>query len=251
MIAHYLRKISGKKRHRILNLRLARYLTFVAGAINAGGFLAVKQYTSHMSGIVASIGDNLAIGQIQLVLASFVALLSFASGAAFTAIVVNWGRRARIQSQYALPLIAEAVLLIFFGIIAANTSKTTEEFVTVTIVLLCFLMGLQNALITKLSNTEIRTTHVTGMVTDLGIELGKLFYWNAKETSLQEGFVNASKAKMQTLSSLIFLFLIGGVIGAIGFKVVGFLFTLPLALLLFTLAIVPVWDDLRSRHLAI
>ena len=36
--------------------------------------------------------------------------------------------------------------------------------------------GLQNALITKLSRAEIRTTHITGIVTDIGIELGKLLY---------------------------------------------------------------------------
>jgi len=39
-------------------------------------------------------------------------------------------------------------------------------------VLLCFIMGLQNAVITKISHAEIRTTHVTGLVTDVGIELG-------------------------------------------------------------------------------
>ena len=43
---------------------------------------------------------------------------------------------------------------------------------------LCYIMGLQNAVITKISNAEIRTTHITGLVTDLGIEIGKMLYLN-------------------------------------------------------------------------
>lgn len=222
----------------MLNLRLARYLTFVAGAANAGGFLAVQQYTSHMSGIVASIGDNLTLGHYKLVLSSMLALLSFLAGAACTAIMVNWGRRKQLHSLFALPLILESLLLIAFGLIGSSA---------MTIMLLCFLMGLQNALITKISKTEIRTTHVTGIVTDIGIELGKLFYWNDHSISQSEGTVRASREKMRTLFSLFFLFLLGGIVGAFGFQKVGSLFTIPLAALLLVLAIVPVWDDITRR----
>jgi uncharacterized membrane protein YoaK (UPF0700 family) len=169
MPTHYLRSLSGQQRRADLNLNLARYLTFVAGAANAGGFLAVQQYTSHMSGIVASIGSNLALGHHQLVLGSLLALLSFLAGAACTAIMVNWGKRKRLHSLFALPLVLESLLLIGFGLVGSSIT---------TVMLLCFLMGLQNALITKISKTEIRTTHVTGIVTDIGIELGKLIYWN-------------------------------------------------------------------------
>ena len=48
------------------NLRLGCALCVVAGATNAGGFLAVGQYTSHMSGILSSVADNLVLGQLQL-----------------------------------------------------------------------------------------------------------------------------------------------------------------------------------------
>jgi uncharacterized membrane protein YoaK (UPF0700 family) len=47
-----------------------------------------------------------------------------------------------------------------------------------TVMLPCFVMGLQNVLLTKLSNAEIRT-HMTGIVTGIGIELGELVHWNA------------------------------------------------------------------------
>jgi len=41
-------------------------------------------------------------------------------------------------------------------------------FVSATVMLLCFIMGLQNAVISKISRSEIRTTHVTGLVTRRG-----------------------------------------------------------------------------------
>ena len=71
----------------------------------------------------------------------------------------------------------EAVLLLCFGLLGSNLERHRLLFVPVTVVLLCFVMGLQNAIITKISRAEIRTTHVTGLVTDMGIELGKLIYW--------------------------------------------------------------------------
>jgi len=58
----YLRGLTGKHRQQAADRQLARYLAFIAGATNAGGFLAVKQYTSHMSGIVSAMTDNLALG---------------------------------------------------------------------------------------------------------------------------------------------------------------------------------------------
>ena len=48
--------------------------------------------------------------------------------------------------------------------------------------------------------------------------------------------------------SLIALFFVGGVVGAVGYKHAGFLFTLPLAALLLLLAAMPVIDDLRRFH---
>lgn len=113
--------------------------------------------------------------------------------------------------------------------------------------LLCFIMGLQNAIITKLSGARIRTTHVTGLVTDMGIELGKLFYWNAARHDPDKPFVRADRRKLKLLASLVALFFVGGVAGAIGFKHLGFAASLVLATILLTLAIVPVLDDLRSR----
>jgi uncharacterized membrane protein YoaK (UPF0700 family) len=239
----YSRALTGRARTTQGNRRLGYALAFIAGATNAGGFLAVRQYTSHMTGIVSSMADNIALGEQGVALTGFGAVLSFLTGAATCAVLVNFARRRQMQSEYALPLLLEAFLLLCFGLMGARLARIEGLFVPATVMLLCFIMGLQNAVITKLSRAEIRTTHVTGIVTDIGIELGKLVYWNASGTDPQRA-VEADRDHLRVLSSLLAFFFVGGVIGALGFKHVGYLSTLPLAVMLIALASAPAFDDL-------
>jgi uncharacterized membrane protein YoaK (UPF0700 family) len=123
-----------------------------------------------------------------------------------TAILVNWGLRRRLRSAYGLPLVL-------------------------------------NAVITKISRAEIRTTHVTGLVTDAGIELGKLLYVNR---SAGEAPVLANRERLRIHTLLIASFFTGGLAGALGFKFVGFACTLPLAIGLWMLTLRPLLQDLRQ-----
>ncbi|NML16418.1 YoaK family protein [Azohydromonas caseinilytica] len=243
MPIHYSRRLTGRRRSAGANRQLGVVLAFVAGAANAGGFLAVHQYTSHMTGIVSAMADHLALGELREYLAGFGALLSFIAGSACTAILVNLARRRRMHSEYALPLVLEAVLLLGFGVLGERLSGVTGLFVPFTVMWLSFIMGLQNALVTKLSRAEIRTTHVTGLVTDVGIELGKLLYWNSPGLAGQPK-VQANRARLQILLALAAAFFVGGVCGALGFKLVGYAATVPLAFVLIVLASVPAIDDL-------
>ena len=246
----YLRGLSSIHRHQRSDLALARYLTFVAGATNAGGFLATKIYTSHMSGLVATMADFLVLAKYDVVLTALGAIVSFVLGAATTALMVNWARRSQLESRYALPLLLEAALLLLFALVGRKLAATSFEFVSSTIVLLGYLMGLQNALITKISSARIRTTHVTGMVTDIGIELGRLLYWNRGNDSDKAAGerVVADLQNLKMLLGLVSLFFIGGVVGAAGFSRFGFLFSIPLALLVAFVAVVPAWDDVSNWY---
>jgi uncharacterized membrane protein YoaK (UPF0700 family) len=241
----YVRTLTAQARSARANHHLGYALAGVAGAMNAGGFLAVHQYTSHMTGIVSSAADKLALGAFDFVLDAVGAIVSFVLGAATTALLVNYGRRRALASEYALPLLCEALLLLAFGVLGAQLSSVQGLFVPATVMLLCFTMGLQNALVTKLSHAEIRTTHMTGIVTDIGIELGKMMYWNADETAHPR--VKANHDRLVVLCGLLGSFFCGGVAGAFGFKILGYAATVPLALLLCGLAIVPALDDLRAR----
>jgi len=248
MPINYLRGFTSPQRTTRANKRLGCSLAFVAGAANAGGFLAVGQYTSHMSGIVSSMADNLALGEIGLLMSALSSLVAFLAGAATSAILINWGRRRNAQSEYAVPLVLEAGLLLCFGLLGSNLENHRLLYVPATVVLLCFVMGLQNAMITKISKAEIRTTHVTGLVTDIGIELGKMLYWNAVLPASGAASVKVDQPKLKLLASLFAMFFVGGVVGALGFKHVGFVSTVPLAAILLVLAAVPVMDDLIAHR---
>lgn len=241
----YLRRLTGKDRSHEANKQLARFLAFVAGAIDAGGYVATKSYSSHMSGMTSAMANHFATGYLQLAAAGLSSILAFIAGAACTAVLVNWGRRRQMQSEYAFPLIVEAALLVCFGLMGRRFEEHHWLLVSATVGLLCFTMGLQNAIITKISQKEIRTTHVTGMVTDIGIELGRLFYWNRGEHPGSEE-VRADRDNLWLLTSLVGLFVVGGIAGTLGFEHVGFTVTLPLAVILMVLAVVPVTDDLRN-----
>jgi uncharacterized membrane protein YoaK (UPF0700 family) len=232
----YLRRLTGSRRTETANRHLARYLAFIAGATDAGGFLAVRQYTSHMSGVVSAMADNLSLWSLSLVLRGMAAVLAFLLGAFVTTLCIRWARAHSLESEYALPLLAEAALLIVFGF---TGRRFLGGRVMGTVMLLCFTMGLQNAIVTKISNAVIRTTHLTGMVTDVGIALGRI-------VSLRTGEgIETEMTKVRLLASLLAMFFVGGTIGALGFKHVGFLFTLPLAIILVALAVMPILDDMR------
>jgi uncharacterized membrane protein YoaK (UPF0700 family) len=238
MPINYVRRLTGRQRAAQANRHLGFALAFVAGAANAGGFLAVKQYTSHMTGIVSAAADNIALGAFEAAASCAGALFSFLAGAACCALMVNFARRRQLHSEFALPLMLEALLLLAFGVMGASFALAA------TVMLLCFMMGLQNAVITKLSRAEIRTTHVTGIVTDLGIEAGKALYWNRDPQAVPH--VAADWKRVAVLAGLVGAFFAGGIAGALGFSSVGFGATLPLAAILVGLAIVPIIDDLRA-----
>jgi uncharacterized membrane protein YoaK (UPF0700 family) len=241
----FLHRLTGRHRTRSANRQLGAVLAFVAGAVNAGGFLAVRRYTSHMTGVISGVADDLAVGDLALALAGLASLLAFMAGAASTALLINWARRRQMHSKYALALLLEAGLLLLFGLVGAHLETLAHLLVPTAVLLLCFIMGLQNAIVTKISQAEIRTTHMTGVVTDLGIELGRLLYWNRSSAADPAHFVRANRDKLFIHGVVLGLFFIGGVVGALAFKHFGFTATLPIALLLVLMASPPLIVDLQ------
>jgi len=244
------RHLTGQHRTASTNRLLGALLAFNAGAINAGGFLVVGMYTSHMTGFASMISDMLVLGSFTVAIGATGALLAFVAGAACTAVLVNWARQNHLRSEYALPLLLEAGLLLVFGLLGATLNRQTPFAVPLTVLVLAFTMGLQNALVSKISASQIRTTHMTGVITDMGIELGKLFYWNqgARPPELQ---VRANRIKLRLHAMLLGAFMAGGVVGAAGFKYLGFVWVLPMAGLLLLMSLPPLWSDClryRRRH---
>ena len=245
-----LRHLTGRHRTPVTNRTLGLLLAFNAGGINAGGFLVVGMYTSHMTGIISTVGDNLVLGNMALVLGALGTLWAFMSGAGSTAIMVNWARHQHLRSTFALPLLLEAVLMLLFGLMGAITLTWRTPFaVPLTVLVLAYLMGLQNAVITKMSSAEIRTTHMTGICTDIGIELGKALYWNRGGRPAHEQ-VHVNHKRLRLFASLLSMFMAGGVVGAAGFKYVGFIWVVPLATVLLVLSLPPLAADFDRLGLA-
>ena len=238
-----LRFLTDRHRSPATNGALGLLLAFNAGAINAGGFLVLHMYTSHMTCFASQLADGLVLGNTKLLLNALGAVLAFTSGAAVCAILVNWGRQHRLHSVYALPLLLEAALLFPFGLMGAITLTWSTPFaVPLTVLLLAFMMGLQNAVASKTSGGSIRTTHMTGNITDLGMELGKLLYWNRRGHPVASA-VRHNRERIRIAGGLIGMFVLGGTVGALGFKYIGFVCVVPLAVLLLALSVPPFIRD--------
>jgi uncharacterized membrane protein YoaK (UPF0700 family) len=243
------RRLTGRVRTRRANYQLAGMMAVIAGATNAGGFLAVAQYTSHMTGILSTMADNIALYNYKLALSGMAALLSFIAGSTVATLMIHRGRRLGRESEYAAPLMLEALLLLCFGSLSRQLEHYEWLFIPLTVWLLCFVMGLQNALITVMSQYEIRTTHITGMVTDIGIEVAKLCRIGYHPQRKKQIKIRTNSHKLLFSIMLVLLFLVGGVIGAYGFRHVDCVFTILLAAILMASAAVPIVDDIRRELL--
>ncbi len=96
-------------------------------------------------------------------------------------------------------------------------------------------MGLQNAVVTRISNARVRTTHVTGMVTDIGIELGNLLDL-ARQGAAGRAEAEFNGDKLQLHGFTVLSFLGGAVCGLLAYRRFGPYFLFAAALLLLLLA---------------
>lgn len=244
-VRRYLLDAAGPDRTERANRHLAVLLALIAGMLNSVGFVAVSVYTSHMTGLVASVADHLVLGSYAVVRVGIAAIVAFVTGAGVCAILFNWARRRELRSRYANVLVLEAVLVLVFGGLAGRLTWSHRTWVYITV--LGFTMGLQNAIITKISQAQIRTTHVTGMITDIGIELGKLVYRN-RLTGVDP--VRADLGKLRMLSSIVGAFFAGSLLGAGGYLRFGFPVLVAPSLLLLVAAAPTVIADVRGDHSA-
>lgn len=234
----------GALRSEALNRQLAWAMAFVAGAVNAGGFLAVGHYTSHMTGVASTMADMVALGDLETALAALSMMLSFMAGAFLCTTLISLGQRRRMRSRYALTLVLEAGLLLVFGLMGARLETEIRFTLPTTVMLLCFIMGMHNAVTSIISGAAVRTTHMTGTVTDIGIELSRLAYVNRHQRPGRERIV-ANRQKLVLLLLLLVSFIGGGVTGALAFKHVGYKATIPLAIFLCFLAARPLLLEVR------
>lgn len=159
--------------------RLAVTLAWIGGYTNILTLLTCGQVTSHVSGTASKLGQDIAEGAWGLGLYALVLILTFFVGAVLSGVCTELGRRRGWESIYVLPMAVEALLLTLFAIgVELHGQQTKDTFLLYALTTLAAgAMGLQNATITKISNGVVRTTHVTGVVTDLGLESVQFMLW--------------------------------------------------------------------------
>ena len=165
--------------------RLAITLAWVAGYTNIITFLVCGSVTSHVSGTTSNLGRDVVEGLRgtpgSWTLAGFATFLlaTFLGGAFLSGITTELGRRRAWDSIYVLPMALQALFLTLFMLTLrlAHINEPPASGMVWASGIASFAMGLQNATITRISSGVVRTTHVTGVLTDLGIELAHLCLW--------------------------------------------------------------------------
>lgn len=217
----------GTKRTYGHNVKLASLLCVAAGFVNAAGFLGFSVLTTNVTGHAALFAERIAIG--DWVTARVVALwmLLFLFGAFVSSLIVSIiGRNQRFS--YAIPILLEMLVLSTIGLMGSryDGSLLSKEFFAGS---LLFVMGLQNALVSMISGSVVRTTHLTGTFTDLGIDIGRLL-----RRSERVNVTLHSRIKLRVMIILFFLF--GALLGAYFFRLFRFYaFLLPVMALVYTL----------------
>lgn len=168
-------KHQGRRRTFAHNLRLASLLSLVAGIVNSTGLLALGTLVTNVTGHFAFFSEQFFLHHYEKAGIFLLFIFFFFAGAFCCGILIeSLSRRYTYRIASAVPLLIEAVLLT--GIAGAGDQLLGKGmiFITALSCILLFAMGLQNALVTKVSQSVVRTTHLTGLFTDLGIELAQL-----------------------------------------------------------------------------
>ena len=196
----------GKTRTAKHNLQIASVLSFVAGLVNVAGFLAVQKLTTNVTGHFAFFVDEVFQLHFWNGFVYFLYIFFFFLGAFVSSFLVELVARKNENTTYIIPIIIEILLLVFIAIFGKNL---TENYANVIACTLLFSMGLQNSLVTKISNSIVRTTHLTGLFTDLGIELAQLFFY--KQLDLRQKLFSSIRLRLTIIS----FFFIGGIVGGV------------------------------------
>lgn len=144
----------------------------IAGAMNAAGWLRYGQTLSHMSGNMSKAGFFLAEGKMDAALTLLMILLCYfvgavISGYAFPKMTPHPWRRA------GLVLMSCGAMLILSELLPIIDSARMGMFALV--------LGAQNGMALRYRGLLIRTTHITGHLTDAGAALGRMLRSRAWE----------------------------------------------------------------------
>lgn len=224
------------------NLMIWLSMAFQAGAINAGGFLACHRFVTHTTGFATFFGTEFAQGHFIEAAGMLTVPLFFLFGAMISGYFIDQRLAMSKMPRYdwmfgfiglSMIVVAFAGEEGTFGIFGAPMILVHDYSL---MALLCLCSGIQNATVTVASGSVVRTTHLTGITTDLGIGLIRVFSKGHNAT------VRASETRGNWMrGGIILSFLFGSMVSAFLYFHVRYLgFLLPAAISL-GLTVMALW----------
>ncbi|WP_160174545.1 YoaK family protein [Archangium violaceum] len=206
------------------NRQLAGYLALVAGFVNSASFILLGSFTSHVTGSAGRLANDVVARDFPAAISAILLVVTFYLGAFTASCMLHTGIFPRAPLAYAAALFSEAALLFGFVALSENLLPVSPRRADAYAGLLCFAMGMQNSLVTYITGARIRTTHITGVVTDLGIETARWWRWHREQLARATGLplVVGTRRRMERpdgstliiLLTIVGAFLVGAVSGA-------------------------------------
>lgn len=151
------------------NIRLGTLTAFTAGTINIASLLIFLSFTSNVTGHYAILAAEISKGNwTQVAVVGGWIFLFFFGSFLSNLIVISFNKRSKYFA-HAMPIVLEILCLLFVGIYGQFYYQKTLEETEYLVALMLFATGLQNGLTASISNFSVKTTHLTGTTTDLGI----------------------------------------------------------------------------------
>jgi len=224
--------------------RLALWLATSAGLLNAIALGAFGFFPSHMTGNTSQFSSEVSSTDLNDIIFFATIILSFVTGAIIARIIVLWGIMHNVRLIFCQVLFIEGLLLAGVSLheIYFHTFTTNREI----IVFLCGLMGIHNSTSTQLSGGRVRSTHITGTLTDAGISLASVVVAMLRRDYSKD--TAAQRSQLTTHLTTLFSFITGGIAGLVLFRWFGFTAMLALGIMLvFVAAFSIITTSLRVR----
>jgi len=204
-------------------------LAFLAGNVNTGGFMACSRFVTHVTGFATLFGIDAAKGRWNHALGILTVPGYFLIGVMISAYLIDRPAQRRQRPHYATVMLIVTICLALvallgrwkvFGVFGTPLALKQDYLL---LSLLCGASGLQNAAISTSSGSTVRTTHLTGITTDLGIGLVRAMSMDRRSSEFHSE-LRAASARLGTLIS----FGAGSAVGAVLFLKLDYLgFLLP------------------------
>ncbi|MBD1392388.1 YoaK family protein [Mucilaginibacter glaciei] len=198
---------TSKKRTLKQNLMLASSTAFVAGIIDVCSLLAFLAFTSNVTGHVASFAKNIVERDYDSIIIFGVWMFMFMLGAFVSNFIMKSVIHISNYKAHSIPIVIEMIVLVFVAIYGNNFYHETQQERQIVIGALLFAMGLQNSVASNVSGGLVKSTHLTGLFTDLGSELAD---WMHPKTADSQEVKNKIIVRFTILGFFIFGGLMGG-----------------------------------------